>query len=333
MQWLIETCLRWRLLIMALVAVVATLGVRAALQLPIDAVPDITNIQVQVLTSAPALGPVDIERTVTVPVERAMSGLPGMREVRSVSRFGLSAVTIVFEDDVDLTRARQLVQERVNQARESIPDGIESPELGPLSSGLGEVFQFELTADEKCEAKDDTPDCWTPMELRTLLDWFVSFQLRNVKGVIEVNSFGGELETWEVRVDPERMLAFGLSLDELYEAIERNQGTAGGGYLVRSGEQTLIRGEGRLRTIADVEELQVAGRADGVPVRVKDVAHVAVGPMLRQGAVTRDGEGEIVAGIVMMLVHENGREVVTQVKAKIAEIAGSLPKGVTIAPF
>ncbi len=333
MQWLVAACLRWRLLVLALVAMVAALGVRAALQLPIDAVPDITNIQVQVLTSAPALGPVDIERAVTVPVERAMSGLPGMTEVRSVSRFGLSAVTVVFADGTDLQRARQLVQERVNQAREDIPPGIDTPELGPLSSGLGEVFQFEVTADRKCASVDDTPECWTPMELRTVLDWFVAFQLRNVPGVIEVNSFGGELETWEVRVDPERMMAFGLSLAELYSALEDNQGTAGGGYFVRAGEQTLIRGEGRLRTAADIEEIQVARRSEGVAVRVKDIATIAIGPMLRQGAVTRDGKGEIVSGIVMMLIGENGREVVADVKAKLAEIGPSLPQGVSIDPF
>ena len=353
MQWLVGKCLQWRLLVLVMVAIVGALGVRSALRLPIDAVPDITNVQVQVLTSAPALGPIDVERMVTMPVERAMSGLPGMTEVRSISRFGLSAVTVVFEDGTDLTRARQLVEERKNIAAGEIPPGIEAPELAPVSSGLGEVFQFEVKTDRPCGAPDTPPQrgpdgeadrrtnangedaeaCWTPMELRTLLDWFVAFQLRNVPGVIEINSFGGELETWEVRVDPERMQAYGLSLGEVYEAIEDNQGTAGGGSLERSGEQTLIRGEGRLRTAADIEEIQVSRRAEGVAVRVKDLAEVAVGPMLRQGAVTRDGRGEIVAGIVMMLIGANGREVVDHVKDKLAEIAPSLPAGVTIEPF
>ncbi|MCC6622254.1 MAG: efflux RND transporter permease subunit [Deltaproteobacteria bacterium] len=334
MQWLVATCLRWRFLVLVAMAIVVTLGVRAALRLPIDAVPDITNVQVQVLTSAPALGPIDIERAVTAPVERAMSGLPGMKEVRSISRYGLSAVTVVFEDGADLTRARQLVRERVDIAKEQIPPGLEPPELGPLSSGLGEVFQFEVHADNPCApGAPDTEACWTPMELRTVLDRFVAFQLRNVRGVIEVNSFGGELETWEVRVDPDRLVAHGLSLAEVYRAIEDNQGMAGGGSFSRAGEQTLIRGEGRLRRNADIERIRIATRGEGVAVRVADIGTVAVGPMLRQGAVTRDGRGEIVSGIVMMLLGENGREVVHGVKDKLAEIAPSLPDGVTIQPF
>jgi cobalt-zinc-cadmium resistance protein CzcA len=333
MKKLLELCLQWRLLVFAFVVIVAALGVQSARDLPIDAVPDITNVQVQVLTDAPALGPVDVERTITSPVESAMSGLPGVEEIRSVSRFGLSAVTIVFEEGTDLLRARQLISERLIQARERLPPGA-SPELGPLSSGLGEIFQFEVRADQPCEpGKPDTDACYTPMELRTVLDWFVAYELRAVPGVVEVNSFGGELKTYEVEVLPDRLRALEVSLNELFEALERNNATAGGGYLVRSGEQLLVRGEGRIQSLDEIGDVLIETRDDGVPVRVRDVARVHLAPLIRQGAVTRDGRGEVVTGIVMMLVGANGREVVQDVKAKIAQIAPSLPPGVRLDVF
>jgi cobalt-zinc-cadmium resistance protein CzcA len=333
MKKLIELCLQWRLLVFAFVLIVAAVGVRSAGQLPIDAVPDITNVQVQVLTNAPSLGPIDVERTITFPVESSMSGLPGVEEIRSVSRFGLSAVTVVFEEGTDLLRARQLISERLTQAREDLP-GEASPELGPLSTGLGEIFQFELHADNPCaEGQPDTDQCYTPMELRTVLDWFVSYELRSVPGVVEVNSFGGELKTYEVEVLPERLRALEVSLNELFEALERNNATAGGGYLVRSGEQLLVRGEGRIQSLDEIADVLIETRDDGVPVRVRDVARVHLAPLIRQGAVTRDGRGEVVTGIVMMLVGANGREVVEDVKAKLASIEHSLPAGVKIDPF
>jgi cobalt-zinc-cadmium resistance protein CzcA len=332
MKALVEYCLKWRLLVFALVAIVTAVGVRSALQLPIDAVPDITNAQVQVLTNAPALSPVDVERTITFPVESSMSGLPGIEQIRSVSRFGLSAVTVVFEEDTDLLRARQLISERLVQARERLPPGA-SPELGPLSSGLGEVLQFEVRADSMCDPKTPKSPCYTAMELRTILDWFIAFELRSVPGVVEVNSHGGDLKTYEVEVLPERLRALKVSLNDLYQAIERNNATAGGGYLVRSGEQMLVRGEGRIQSLDDISEVLIETRADGVPVRVRDVARVHLAPMIRQGAVTRDGRGEVVTGIVMMLIGANGREVVQQVKKKLASLEPSLPSGVHIEVF
>ncbi len=333
MKRIVALCLQWRLLVLAFVALVAALGARSAMQLPIDAVPDITNVQVQVLTKAPALGPVDVERTITFPVEAAMSGLPDVEEIRSVSRFGLSAVTVVFEEGTDLLRARQLVSERLAQARERVPPGT-SPELGPLSTGLGEIFQFEVKSDRMCEpGAPDTDECHTSMELRSLLDWFIAFELRSVPGVVEVNSFGGELKTYEVEVLPDRLRALDVSLNDLFEALERNNATAGGGYLVRSGEQLLVRGEGRIQALDDIADILLETRSDGVPVRVRDVARVHFAPLIRQGAVTRDGRGDVVTGIVMMLVGANGREVVEDVKAKNAQLASSLPEGVTIDPF
>ena len=320
------------MLVLAFVVLVAAIGIQSARQLPIDAVPDITNVQVQVLTNAPALTPVDVERTITFPIESAMSGLPGIEEIRSVSRFGLSAVTIVFEEGTDLLRARQLISERLTQAREELPGGA-SPELGPLSSGLGEIFQFEVRADHMCGAEKTDEPCYTPMDLRSLLDWFLAFELRSVPGVVEVNSFGGELKTYEVEVLPDRLRAQRLSLNDLFEALTRNNATAGGGYLVRSGEQLLVRGEGRIQSLDEIGDVLIETREDGLPVRVRDVARVHFAPLIRQGAVTRDGRGEVVTGIVMMLIGANGREVVENVKAKIATLSPSLPPGVRIEPF
>ena len=333
MQKLLELCFKWRVVVLALVVLVSVVGLRSAQQLPIDAVPDITNVQVQVLTNAPALGPVDVERTITFPIESAMSGVPLVEEIRSVSRFGLSAVTIVFKEDTDLLRARQLVSERLVQARERLPVGV-SPELGPLSSGLGEILQFEVRADRTCgDGQLDDAKCYSHMELRTLLDWFIAYELRSVPGVVEVNAFGGELKTYEVEVLPERLRALRVSLNQLFDAIERNNATAGGGYLVRSGEQLLVRGEGRIQSLDDIGDVLIETRDDGVPVRVRDVARVHLAPLIRQGAVTRDGRGEVVTGIVMMLVGENSRQVVAGVKAKIAQLQPSLPPGVHIDTF
>ncbi len=332
---IVSLSLQWPVLVFAFVALIAGLGVRSALDLPIDAVPDITNVQVQVLTNAPALGPLDVERRITAPVEASMSGLPGVEEIRSVSRFGLSAVTVVFEEGTDLMRTRQLVGERLIEARESVKDG--SPEMGPLSSGLGEILQFEVKSDRMCAIKDgvaiDTPDCHTEMELRSELDWFVGNELRKVPGVIEVNSFGGELKTYEVEVLPERMRALGISLGQVFNALEENNGSAGGGYIVRAGEQVLVRGQGQITSLDDLSEVLISTSDDGVPLRIRDIARVHFAPMLRQGAVTRDGRGEIVTGIVMMLVGANGREVVTDVKDKLASLAPSLPAGMTLDIF
>jgi len=337
MKKLVETCLQWRLLVFAFAIIIAFVGVRSALELPIDAVPDITNVQVQVLTQATSLGPVDIERTITFPIEAAMSGLPGVTNIRSISRFGLSAITVIFEEGTDLVRARQLMSERLIQARDSLPPGI-SPELGPLSSGLGEIFQFEVRSHNMCKdtnapASPKEKPCHTPMELRSLLDWFISFQLRSVPGVVEVNSFGGELKTYEVEVLPERLRAFNLSLNNLFEALEKNNATAGGGYLIRSGEQLLVRGEGRIQHLEEIGDVLIETRGEGVPVRIRDVARVHTAPLIRHGAVTRDGRGDAVTGIVMMLMGANGRKVVEDVKAKVEKISPSLPEGVYIDTF
>ena len=311
-----------RFLVFILTAVLVGFGLDALRRLPIDAVPDITNVQVQVLTSSPGLGPVEVEQFVTFPVEAAMSGLPDLTEIRSVSRFGLSVVTVVFDEHVDIYRARQLVQERLATAREEIPEGHGTPEMGPISTGLGEIFQFEVRGDGQ-----------SLMELRSILEWQIAPRLRSVRGVVEVNTFGGELKTYQVQLEPSRLASYGVTLDQVFRALEENNANAGGAYIARESEQVLIRGEGLIEKLADVGSVVVATSEEGVPVYVRDLGAVAFAPEVRQGAATRDGRGEIVTGIVMMLIGENSREVVADVKAAVRQIEPSLPRGVSIEAF
>ncbi len=326
--------IRNRLLVIFFVLLVGAFGLRAAQKLAIDAVPDVTNVQVQILTNAPALGPLEVEQFITFPVETVMSGLPDLAEIRSVSKFGLSAVTVVFAEGTDIYFARQLVAERLQEAREEIPEGYGSPQMGPISTGLGEIYQFEVRGEPMCKAgAPDRDDCYTPMELRSELDWFVSYQIRSVPGVVEVNTFGGELKTYEVQLEPARLTALKLSLRDVFEAIERNNANAGGAYLARAGEQQLIRGEGLVQTLDDIRHIVVATRSDGTPIVIGDLGRVEFAPMVRQGAVTRDGRGEVVIGIAMMLMGANSREVARAVEEKIGELRPRLPKGVTIETF
>ena len=334
MDSFVACCIQHRFLVIFGVLLIGVLGVRSAQLLPIDAVPDVTNVQVQILTNAPALGPVEVEQYITVPVEMAMSGLPHLEEVRSLSRFGLSAVTVVFDDNTDIYFARQMVSERLSEARASIPEGYGSPEMGPISTGLGEIYQFEVRGHPMCSAEGpDTDKCYTLMELRTILDWYVAFQLRPIPGVVEVNPYGGELKTYEVQVDPARLHGLGLSLGEVFAALEANNANAGGGYIVRGGEQRVIRGEGLIGSLEDVRNVRVATRNDGFPIFVRDVANVAFAPMVRQGAVTRDGRGEVVTASVMMLMGANSGEVSRAVRERLNELAPGLPPGVSIETY
>jgi cobalt-zinc-cadmium resistance protein CzcA len=331
---LIDLSLDNRLLVVAFWLLVAALGVRAVLELPIDAVPDVTNVQVQVLTNSTGLVPEEVERFVTFPVEAAMSGLPRVEELRSISRFGLSVVTVVFEEGTDVYWARQLVSERLSAAREEIPQGYGEPEMGPMSSGLGEIYQFEIVGEPTCAAgAPDTDACYTPMELRTILDWLVNTRLRSVPGIVEVNSFGGQLKTYQVTLDPAQLTAHGLSVGDVLGALQANNRNVGGGYIAHRGEQYLVRGEGLLEDLQDIGDVVLAHDAGGTPVFVRNVGRVELAPMIRQGAVTRDGEGEAVVGIVMMLLGENSRSMVDDVKRAIAEIEPTLPDGVTIDPY
>ena len=323
-----------RFLIIFFVLLAGVIGVRSMRELPVDAVPDVTNVQVQVLTNAPGLGPLDVERFVTFPVESVMSGLPRVDEVRSLSRFGLSAVTIVFEEGTDIYFARQLVSERLSEARNAIPVGFGEPEMGPISSGLGEIYQFEVRGEPMCAPDEpDTDECYTSMELRTTLDWFIAYQLRPIDGVVEVNSFGGELKTYEVTINPERLTALGLTLQDVFEALETNNGVAGGGYIEHAGEQRLIRGEGLISSLEELRQVVIDTREGGTPITIAEVAEVRFAPMIRQGAVTRDGRGEAVTGIVMMLIGANSGKVSRAVRDRLDELGASLPPGVTIDTF
>ena len=336
-QRIIDFSLDNRVLVLLGWFLVAAVGVGSLRKLPIDAVPDVTNIQVQILTNSPGLAPEEVERLITTPVEMSMSGLPDVEEIRSVSKFGLSVVTVAFAEGTDIYWARQLVGERLVSAREEIPEGYGEPEMGPISSGLGEIYQFEVRGEPMCSSvpggAPDTDQCYTLMELRTILDWFVIPQLRAVPGIVEVNSFGGELKTWQVTVDPKRLLARGLSISAVYEALAANNRNVGGGYIAHEGEQYLVRGEGLIQDMEDLREVVLSRDTGGAPVYVRDVASVEFAPIIRQGAVTRDGRGEAVTGIVMMLMGANARVVVQGVKNKVAALAPTLPPGVTFDTF
>ena len=343
---ILDFSLRWRVLMLLVAAAIVAAGAYAAVRLPIDAVPDITSNQVQVNTIAPGFAPEEMERYVTFPIEVAMSSMPRKEEIRSISQFGLSQVTVTFADDVDIYWARQLVLERLLEAQRELPPGV-SPELAPVSTGLGEIYQFtvERAVDEGLPATKRTsaanPDGAVAFpgssgdeltDLRTILDWYITPQLRTVPGVIEVNSYGGREKQYEVLVDPRRLAARGLTLRQLVEALGRNNRNAGGAYLERGGEQQIIRGVGLIQTLQDVESIVVAAHG-GTPVYVRDVARVQVGAEIRQGAATRDGRGETVIGVAMLLKGENSRTVTEAVAERLEAVQRTLPPGIVVKPF
>jgi cobalt-zinc-cadmium resistance protein CzcA len=321
---IIQSSLNNRFFVIMATVLIGGVGVYSALHLPIDAVPDLTNVQVQVITESPALSPVEVDSLLSFPVSGAMSGLPDVEQIRSVSKFGVSVVTIVFKEGTDIYRARQLVGERLPRAAEAIPPGYGTPMLGPIATALGEVFQFQVKATKESGL--------TLMDLRTLLDWFIAYQLRRVEGVTEINPHGGEMKTYEVEPDPDELAARRLSMTELFTALRSNNANVGGGYLVHEGEARYIRGVSQARSIDDIAAIVIDER-NGVPVTVRDVAKVRTAPMIRAGLATRDGQGEIVTGLVMMLIGQNGREVVERVKKEIEELQKRLPPGVTIEPL
>lgn len=316
---------RW--VVLFLVAALAVFGVWNYQRLPIDAVPDITNVQVQINTQAPGYSPLEVEQRITYPVETAIAGLPRLEYTRSLSRYGLSQVTVVFEDGTDIYFARNLVNERLQQVSAQLPDGIE-PEMGPIATGLGEIFLYTVHADEEARQPNGQP--YDATALRTLQDWVIRPQLRLVPGVTEVNTIGGYEKQFHVTPDPARLLAFGLTFDDVVNALEKNNANVGAGYIERNGEQYLIRSPGQVADIPAIERIIVAHR-DGVPITIRDVAEVAFGKQLRTGAATRDGE-EAVLGTVVMLIGANSRTVSRDVSAKLAEINKSLPEGVTADP-
>lgn len=321
---IIEWSIRWRPLVVVLAIGLVVAGVYAATDLPIDAVPDVTTNQVQINAVAPAFTPQEMEQYVTFPIEVAMSSLPFKQEVRSISQFGLSQVTVVFGDEMDIYRARQLVLERLIDVQRDLPAGV-LPELAPVSTGLGEIYQF--TVDDVTGKHQ-----YSLTDLRTTLDWFIKPQLRTVPGVIEVNSFGGREQQYEVLADPAKLVAYGLTIRQVIEALERNNGNVGGAYIERGGEQQLIRGVGLIRDEHDIENI-VLTSSHGTPVYIRSVADVRVGAQIRQGAATADGQGETVMGIAMLLKGENSRAVAQRVAARLQQIQKALPPGMRITPF
>lgn len=316
---------RW--VVMFLVFAVAAAGIWSYQRLPIDAVPDITNVQVQINTQAEGYSPLEVEQRITYLVEVAVAGLPNLEYTRSLSRYGLSQVTVIFQDGTDIYWARNLINERLQQAKSQMPAGIE-PQMGPIATGLGEIFIYTVHADAKARQPNGQP--WDATALRTLQDWVIRPQLRQVAGVTEVNTIGGFEKQFHVTPDPARLLAFGLSFNDVAEALKKNNANVGAGYIEKNGEQYLIRAPGQVSDITGIERVIVAHR-DGVPITVRDVAEVAFGKQLRTGAATRDGE-EAVQGTAVMLLGGNSRTVSSAVSAKLAAINKTLPEGVTADP-
>ncbi|MFN0189233.1 MAG: efflux RND transporter permease subunit [Bacteroidia bacterium] len=295
-------------------------------QLPMDALPDITNNQVQVITVAPTLASQEVEQYVTAPIEMVCASLPDMIELRSISRTGLSVITIVFKDKVDVYLARQMVNERLKEAEENIPRGVGSPDLAPVSTGLSEIYQYVL------HAKPGYDSAYSDMQLRTFQDWIVKRQLLGIPGIAEINTLGGHLKQYEIAVNTQKLKAMNVTLPELFEALEKNNESTGGSYIEKGSNSYFIRGMGMVENLSDIESI-VVKETDGVPVLVRNIATVQYGSAIRYGAATRDGKGEVVVGVVMMLKGQNSAEVTELVKERIVTIQKSLPKGVVIEPF
>lgn len=302
-------------------------GIWSATKLPIDALPDITNNQVQIITVCPTLAGQEVEQLVTFPIEQSIANLPDLEETRSISRFGLSVITVVFKEDVDIYFARQLISQSLKEAEENIPKGIGTPELAPVSTGLGEIYQYVLHPKKGSEGK------YSAMELRTMQDWIVRRQLNGTPGVAEVNSFGGKLKQYEVAVNPNRLKAMGISITDIFNALEQNNQNTGGAYIDKKPNAYFIRGIGLVTSLEDVKNIAIKNTEGSVPIFIKDVADVHFGSALSYGAMTYNGEKEVVGGVVMMLKGENSNKVVQRIKEKIPVIQQSLPNDIIIEPF
>ena len=323
LERMIAGAIHFRWAVLAIALLLCAVGIWSFQRLPIDATPDITNVQVQINTSAPGFSPLEAEQRVTFPVETAIAGLPGLKYTRSISRYGLSQVTVVFEDGTSIYFARQLINERLQTAREQLPPGV-SPEMGPIATGLGEIFMYTLEAEPGAKRPDGTP--YTAEDLRTLQDWVIRPQLRNTPGVTEVNSIGGYERQYHVTPIPARLSAYGLTLTDVVQALERNNDNRGAGYVERYGEQYLVRTPGQAAGIDDLKSIIVSNR-NGIPIRVADVADIGLGEELRTGAATENGR-EVVLATVMMLAGENSRVVAKAAAERLAEAAKALPAGV-----
>lgn len=324
---IIEFSVKNKLIIALCTVGLILLGVYETTKLPIDAQPDITNNQVQIITVAPSYGAADIERLVTFPIEQATSNISGITELRSFSRFGLSLVTVVFDDNTDVYWARQQVQERLQIVQENIPEGIGKPELGPISSGLGEIFQYVV------RAKKGYENVYDETELRTIQDWVIRRQLLGTKGVADVSSFGGKLKQYEIAINPNKLQAFNININDVFDALEKNNQNTGGAYIEKKETVLFIRSEGLLGSTEDIGNIQVSNTKEGIPVHIKDVADIKIGYATRYGAMTFNDTGEVSGAIVLMLKGENANEVIGNIKQRLEKIQESLPEGVVIEPF
>lgn len=323
---IIALSVRNKFIVLLSVSALVMWGIYSVITIPIDAVPDVTNNQVQIITTSRNLSTQDVEQFITYPVELEMANIPGVKEIRSVSKFGLSVVTVVFEDDMGTFLPRQLITEKLQTAQQNIPTGFGTPFMGPITTGLGEIYQYTL------EVEDAYKDQYTPMDLRTIQDWIVKRQLSGMPGVVEINTWGGQLKQYEVAVDPVRMASLDVSISELFTALESNNSVGGGGYIEKENQAYFIRGEGLVTSLEDIENIVVKSNGE-TPVLVKDVATVGFGSALRFGAITGNGEGEKVMGQIMLLKDASTSAVIENVKTRVAEIQKNLPEGVYINPF
>ncbi len=323
---IIHFSVKHKFIVLLFTLAVVVSGLYSLVHIPIGAVPDITNNQVQILTTTRDMSAEDVERFITYPVELEMGNLPGIKEIRSVSKFGLSVVTLVFEDRMGTYLPRQLIAEKLTNLAEKLPEGINKPEMGPISTGLGEIYQYTL------EVKPEYKDRYSLMDLRTIQDWIVKRNLTGIPGVVEVNTWGGKLKQFEVKLSPERLKALQISVSDVYRALKENNGIAGGGYIEKTGKSYFIRSDGLVRSLDDIKKIKITQR-NGLPVYVKDVGDVHYGYATRFGAVTGNGEGEKVMGQIMMLKGANVSEVIRNVKKRVAQISKSLPEGIYINPF
>src|SRR3569623_1436434 len=313
---IIDFSLRHRWVVIAATLALAVAGAVALMKIDIDAFPDTTPVQVQINTVAPALGPEEVERQITFPIEQFISGLPGLEHLRSISKFGLSQVVVTFEDGIDIYFARQLINERLSTAK--LPAEVERPRMGPVSTGLGEVLHYVVTA----QGADLS-------ELRTIHDWTIRPQMRTVKGAAEINTWGGNEKQYQIRIDPNRLIKYGLTFDEIVAAVHKNNRNVGGGAIRHSGGSLLVQGLGRTTNAEQLQNIVVKAH-EGVPIRLRDVAEVTIGHEIRRGAVTADGKGEVVLGLGFMLMGENSHEVTCALKNKLDEIKPNLPSNVKV---
>lgn len=327
LNYIIRYSIRHKMLIGMMTLLLIIWGGWSISRLPIDAVPDITNNQVQIITTSPSLATQEVEQLVTAPIERTMANLPELVEMRSISRFGLSVVTLVFEEGTDIYFARQQISERLPEAAEQIPNGAGTPELAPVSTGLGEVYQYILRPKAEAEGK------YSLQELRTMQDWIVARQLNGIRGVAEINSFGGEVKQYEVSVDPNRLRALGVSISDIFTALEQGNENTGGAYIDKRPNAFFVRGIGMVSSLEDIGNISIRHNEQGQQLLIRDVAQLRLGKAIRYGALTLDGEQETVGGIVMMLKGENSHEVVRRIKDRLEQVRQALPEDVEVVPF